>query len=192
MTLYDLVNKMENIKRFHATRTNRQHNLSAHTLRIIALSDMLAPESLSGLDRYSLMMIALMHDAEEVFIGDISYPMKKYIPEYEEIAWKAVHDNVDYKYAKFHQCNAPHLNNIVKVADLIDTPLQAIQEVNSGNLYAVKYFDKFLSKYTKQEIDFSILSKEGTELLCDTYYTILRLLAKHKIPIDQVAHEGII
>lgn len=142
MKLYEIINNMDKIHRFGGTTNIKQQLLSSHTLRVATL----AWELSKGIkvNHEQLFMRAICHDMEETFCGDIVHPIKKYFNNYKEIVNNILNDKVDDKgILQFFNDDGSIESYLVEIADMIDTPLQALQEVRMGNKTHIRYFDKF-------------------------------------------------
>jgi hypothetical protein len=71
-TIDDIAHGLSNICRY-AGQCNYFYSVAEHSLFV---SEMAAP---------TLKLVALMHDAAEAFVGDVSAPLKQLLPEYRRI-----------------------------------------------------------------------------------------------------------
>jgi len=82
----DIAHHLAHINRFTGA-TFQGYSVASHSLYV---SDLVAPE---------FKLIALMHDATEAYLGDISSPLKSILPEYKVIEarmHKAIADKMGY------------------------------------------------------------------------------------------------
>lgn len=180
-SMYDLVDRMGNIRRFSHTTNIKDHRLSDHTLRVAMLSHMIAP---SNVDGERLLLSALCHDLEEAICGDIVYNVKRSFPDYDKVMYKLLSEQISHEPFMDARIENSTEYKVAKLADLIDTPLQAIKEVEMGNVSNFKYMNKFMvameSKDAEKKI-FNLLNPEGKSLFISTYGKIKSLMMKHGV-----------
>lgn len=78
MMIQDLV-RLSSVKRWHIVRTATQQSVAEHSFNVILLSiemDIRTEYSMVPEDRLDLIELAMTHDMEEVYTGDIPSPQK--------------------------------------------------------------------------------------------------------------------
>lgn len=97
-TIFDIAHGLSNICRYSG-QCSRFYSVAEHSLYVCEVSDKFKLE-------------ALLHDAAEAFIGDITGPLKQLLPQYKEIE-KNIENAIAHK---FNLCLAA--KTTTKVADL--------------------------------------------------------------------------
>jgi 5'-deoxynucleotidase YfbR-like HD superfamily hydrolase len=171
MKLYDIIDGMDRIHRFSHTYNMKPQLLSSHSLRVA----MLAWEFARGhqdINYEKLFLAAICHDLEEVFCGDIVHPVKKYFKEYDKVTMQIIENNVEYRDIIDAFRTTGIEAELVELADMIDTPLQALKELARGNMEHIKYFNKFnkfMSNPSNYDFLNKMLHKDNITLFIDTY-----------------------
>lgn len=98
--IVDIAHALSNICRF-AGHTSKFYSVAEHSVHV---SYLVPPE---------LALDALMHDAAEAYIGDVSSPLKALLPEYKSIERKIEH------VIRRHFRLSLTLDTLVKQADMI-------------------------------------------------------------------------
>lgn len=150
------LSKMSNIFRYSGTRVNLRENLAEHSYYVALISDILSKDISERydikIDREQVLRYALVHDLEEMYTGDIIWPVKSLSPALANelnIVWgkllsegigqkfpKNIGDEIlsnhknyeDFKYDKLE-------NRIVKFSDGVQVIMYSLSELESGNHY---------------------------------------------------------
>jgi len=102
MRIQDVM-RASSVKRWHTVSTIRQQTLAEHSFNVCMLAKQMADMIGMPAQRKALLLeMALVHDLDEVFTGDIPTPAKEQQPINED--WAGDH----------------FLKHIIKLADLID------------------------------------------------------------------------
>lgn len=179
---YEIIDNMDKIMRFSGTTNIKPQVLSSHTLRVAVLAWQFAKHR-ENIDYQKLFMAAITHDAEETFCGDIVSPIKKYFAEYALSVMNIMDDHVeDPDFLYYFKQHRGLEYQYVELADLIDTPLQALNEYKLGNKSHIRYFDKFVNFMSESSNVYylnSILDRDNIELFIKTYHEIQNIVSPY-------------
>lgn len=148
VNLLNVVRKMSNLNRMNSMFILRPQSLADHSFHVATLSLMIAKSiQTQPIDIEKVLSVALLHDLEEVFTGDIPYPVKKqYTRLNQELEVTAAFElskliePVDlYKSGRLVISAVKNTSDnslesqIVVAADMLELLIRSIEEVLVGN-----------------------------------------------------------
>lgn len=170
------LSRMKLIQRWPLMQNIRQENVQEHSLQVAIIAHALcviANKHFSkDLNPEKAAVLALFHDASEVFTGDMPTPAKYFSPEIRE-AYKKMESQACKKLLSFlppdlqdeyrplvdteHDQN--EIGQIVKAADTLAAYLKCLEEISVGNKEfqraKITIEDK-LKSYDRPEVDYFI------------------------------------
>lgn len=171
---------MSNIYRYSGAINLKPENLAEHSYYVILLSDLISedikyrfPEK--NIDKSKVLLYSIYHDYEEIYTGDIITPVKYKIPGFkdklEELGEMLLNEGTTknfewYDYLSKHiqdqhwsyEKNKDKIleNRIVKFADMFQSLIYCVKEVNLGNSTfeptLKRQITAFIKKYSKSVI----------------------------------------
>lgn len=170
---WDIVN-MSNIQRYSWATVIKQENLAEHSYYVTVLSDLIAEDieekyPQKELDRGNILRYALYHDYEEVYTWDIVTPVKyksEEVKEWLEKLWKILLREWVESNFKWNSHIAKRIksstfeyeskkdkdleNRIVKFADILQSLIYIIREINLWNIYTEPILKRIISTLIKK------------------------------------------
>lgn len=147
---FAILSRMKYITRWALMRNTRQENLCEHTQDVAVLAHGLAVlqnRRFGGsVDAGRCVLLALYHDAPEIFTGDLPTPVKYYNPAIRD-AYRQVEDvsankllsmlpedmRPDYQALFFPGDGFSEEQRIVKAADKLSALIKCVEEKRQGN-----------------------------------------------------------
>lgn len=147
---YAVLSRMKYITRWALMRNTRQENISEHSQDVAVLAHALAVltnRRFGGqVDPGRCVLLALYHDAPEIFTGDLPTPVKYFNPAIRD-AYRQVEDvsarkllsmlpedlREDYRPLFFPQEAWREECRLVKAADKISALIKCVEEMRQGN-----------------------------------------------------------
>jgi 5'-deoxynucleotidase YfbR-like HD superfamily hydrolase len=153
-----------NIKPQHFPESVADH--SYFVAYIVCILCYLLEEKGEVVDKQKALEMALVHDMEEIFSGDIVTPFKHYSPEVEEAISKVNNEMIPEVFEGLPKKLSEHFiglwteegqeesteSQVVKVADKLSLLAKCAEEVRVGNEFFQEIYDKgveFLEVYDK-------------------------------------------
>ena len=161
----DVIIKLRNlsyVERFNLLVKLHPQNVATHSLYTAYLTLYLIERLKLGVNPYLAATYAILHDVEEAYLGDIILPTKngELGVAYRKTAEKIKRDI--FRYLGIDYIGIPKdVKHIVKVADMLEAYIYAIEEVKLGNRYFVKVAENYYRNiigYTEKHLP-SISSK---------------------------------
>jgi len=167
-----------NVKPQHFPESVADH--SYYVAYIVSVLCNLLENAGMPVDTKKALEMALVHDVEEIFSGDIITPFKHYSPEVENAIAKVNTEMIPHAFEGLPQELATHYirlwteegrgeskeAQIVKVADKLSLIAKCAEEIRVGNEFFQEIYDKgvmFLEQYDAvwwQNIKFQVLKKK--------------------------------
>ena len=146
---YAVLSRMKYINRWGLMRNTRDENLSEHSLEVAIIAHALAiikNERLNGsVNAEHIAVLAMFHDAPEIFTGDLPTPVKYFNPAIKN-AYKEVEKVSATKLLSYLPPDLkPHYDllllgkpdedtrRIIKAADKISALIKCVEEQKAGN-----------------------------------------------------------
>ena len=146
---FAILSRMKYITRWALMRNTRQENLCEHTQDVAVLAHGLAVlqnRRFGGnVDAGRCVLLALYHDAPEIFTGDLPTPVKYYNPAIRD-AYKQVEHiacgklvgmlppELQPDFAEALTPTDPEVEELVKAADKLSAHIKCLEELKAGNL----------------------------------------------------------
>lgn len=166
--------RMNFISRWSLMRNINSENIAEHSLQVAMVAHFLATianKKFNGqYDPNEIAVLALFHDASEVFTGDLPTPIKYYNPniarEYKKIELEAekrllnsLPDELQDIYAPLVVSNQIDKKNyiIVKQADNLCAYIKCLEEIKAGNkefIPAKERLEKILQQETSPALNY--------------------------------------
>ena len=174
-SFFALISRMRNITRWTLMRNSTVENIQEHSHMVAVIAHALAVirRDVAGLpaDPGKAAATALLHDAPEIFTGDMPTPIKYYDPEIKS-AYKRIEDVALRKLLSslppemrpaYEQLLSPADGDgtleLVKAADRLAAYIKCLEELKTGNLefrLAAEQSRKKLSSLEMPEVEYFI------------------------------------
>ena len=187
-SFYSLIFRQKYIKRWGLMRNINEENLSSHSFEVAVLAHALAVIGNTYFDKKynvdKICTIALFHDAEEVYTGDMPTPIKYFNPEMrenyrlvEQAASKSLlsklPDELKPIYSEILNNEDGDIHKLIKAADKLAAYIKCIEEEKCGNTEFAK-----ASKATKKSLE---------EMNCEELsYFMENMLPSFLLTIDEI------
>ena len=147
-TTYKYICRLSNIQRFQGRKLLAPYSVADHTLRVIFLSLRIADET--SADAELCMQLALAHDFDEAFTGDIPAPVKKDL-QLDEHKLKKIMSSAGVDLLKspliYHNLTYIEIyHDIVKLADMLECFITCSYEIERGNISLTNCYNNLLPK----------------------------------------------
>lgn len=111
----EAVMRLQAVKRWHMIDTTRQQTLAEHSANVAMLAMLIArTAAIEYFDTYTVVAAAaLVHDAPEVFTGDIPSHTKRHLTDVNKLECMVAHPHLSV------DCNA-NTKKLIKLCDLAD------------------------------------------------------------------------
>ncbi len=171
-SFYALISRMKNIDRWALMRNSSAENVQEHSHMVAVLAHALA---VIGRDIFGKQtdpdraaVVALFHDASEIFTGDMPTPVKYHNAEIitaykkvEALASEKLLDTLPSElqgaYAPLLSPEADYTTSLIKAADKLSAYIKCLEELKTGNnefkSAAVQTHDKLVSLHMP-EVDY--------------------------------------
>jgi 5'-deoxynucleotidase len=173
-SFFAMLSRMKLISRWGLMRNTRSENLAEHSFDTACIAHILAilrNTRFGGhVDEGRVVMLAMYHDASEIFTGDLPTPVKYFNPgirgAYKEVEKASLErllsylpDDIRGAYENVMvPCDSDkELWSIVKAADKLSALVKCIEEGKAGNIEfarAAASQEEFLKKMNMPEADF--------------------------------------
>jgi 5'-deoxynucleotidase len=172
-SFFAILSRMKLINRWGLMRNTRQENLAEHSFDTAYMAHALAVLANTrfgkSIDEGRVVLLALYHDASEIFTGDLPTPVKYFNPgirnEYKEVEKHSqarllshLPDDIrgTYEDVLVPRAEDEELWKIVKAADKLSALIKCIEEKKAGNsefANAACAQEEFLRKMNMPEVD---------------------------------------
>ncbi len=188
---FPMISRMRYINRWGLMRNSYFENIQEHSHMVAVLAHGLAEientQFHGNYDVGKVALVALYHDASEIFTGDLPTPIKYDNPDIQR-AYQSVEAMAEEKlcamlptqlqevFRPVLSCDDDKIREIVKAADKLSAHLKCVEEVKAGN-------SEFIS--AKKQ---TLLALEECKLACVAYF-IEHILPEFTLTLDQLQGE---
>lgn len=175
--------RLAQIKRYHATPLHQNETVAEHSFYVAiiarALCGLLEQKGVK-INTLEVVEKALIHDAEEMFSGDIIQPFKyaneslrnligKLNVKFVDAAFEGLSDNLANHFkilwSEYHKEKKPE-DKIVKIADKLSLVAYCIEQIRLGNTYMVEILQNGMKSLTEYKFSWlkPIIKEINTEI----------------------------
>jgi 5'-deoxynucleotidase len=172
-SFFAILSRIKLIARWGLMRNTRQENLAEHSLDTACLAHALAvirnTRFGGNLDVGRVVLLAMYHDASEIFTGDLPTPVKYFNPDIKEAYKKVERESISrllsylpddirpaYEEIMVPRQQDAELWRIVKAADKLSALIKCIEEEKASNgefIKAARSQEEFLTAMKLPEVD---------------------------------------
>lgn len=173
--------------RYSGARVVQRENVAEHSFYVALLADLLAHdiETSNGvnIDRHSVLQMALYHDAEEAFTGDLITPVKNKSPnlrkEWDKLSEQMLKEGLTLDFpghahltnyvlsvhSHYEEGKDTKLENqVVKFADGLQSIIYLLREVGFGNRHVLPILENVMESMSKRFSSHAILGNYMLDL----------------------------